>query len=105
MLYAAELTGDPYIRSRLIDTVRWGLTAYLHHDGDYGWGKKGMVTERFCYTDSLLLERFPDGTPASTWFCAHPWAAGSILEGLTGAVFDAARDDPAGVLGRREKMG
>ncbi len=92
ILYALEATGDPYLKSRLIDTIRWTLTTYLHYDGDYGWGKKGMINERFCYTDSLILERFPNGTPASTWFCAHSWASGAILEGLVGKLFEAVRE-------------
>ncbi len=88
ILYAFEHTGDPYLRSRLIDTVRWTLTIYLHHDGQYGWGKRGMINERFCYTDSLLVERFDDGLPASTWFCAHSWASGAVLEGLAGKIYE-----------------
>ena len=86
ILYAADKTGDPYILSRFRDTLRWTLNAYLHFDGDYGWGKKGMINERFCYTDSLLAERYPDGSPVSTWFCAHSWASGAVLEGLVGLV-------------------
>jgi hypothetical protein len=83
ILYACEITGDHYIASRLYDTLEWTLNAYLQYDGHYGWGKKGMINERFCYTDSLLAERFPDGSPAGTWFCAHAWASGAVLEGLT----------------------
>ena len=92
ILYAVEQTCDDYLRSRLIDTLRWTLTVYLHHDGHYGWGKKGMINERFCYTDSLLCERFPDGSPASTWFCGHNWASGVVLEGLSGRIFNLARE-------------
>ena len=84
IFYAYQQTKDEYWESRFIDTVRWTLTIYLHHDGDYGWGKKGLINERFCYTDSLLNERFPDGSPASTWFCGHSWASGAVLEGLVG---------------------
>lgn len=87
--YAAAQSRDSYLRARLDDTLRWTGTIYLHHDGHYGWGKKGMVNERFCYTDSLLLERFPDGSPASTWFCGHSWASGSVLEGLVAAMSGA----------------
>ena len=90
ILYAFEHTGDPYLRARLIDTVRWGLTIYLHHDGHYGWGKRGMINEQFCYTNSLLAERFYDGSPASTWFCAHSWASGAVLEGLVGKIYKSS---------------
>ena len=86
ILYAARQTGDSYYWSRLSDTLRWTLNAYLHYDGEYGWGKKGLINERFCYTDSLLTERFPDGSPASTWFCGHSWASGSVLEGISGGL-------------------
>ncbi len=86
--YAAEITRDPYLQSRLDDTLNWTLKAYQHYDGEYGWGRKGMINERFCYTDSLLIERFADGSPASTWFCGHSWASGSVLEGLAGLISD-----------------
>ena len=68
--------------ARYRDAARWALRAYLREDGDYGWGRRGMINERFCPSDALLLERFPDGSPASTWFTAHSWASGAVLEGL-----------------------
>lgn len=93
ILYAYQQTKDHYFKSRLIDTVRWTLTVYLHRDGHYGWGQKGLINERFCYTDSLLNERFPDGSPASTWFCGHSWASGSVLESLAGEILDMESSD------------
>ncbi len=99
ILHAYEATGDPYYQQRLFDTVRWTLTAYLHHDGQYDWGRRGMINERYCYTDSLLLERYPDGSPCSTWFCGHSWASGAVLEGLVGRMLDESRKDPKTVLG------
>lgn len=101
ILHAAEITGDEYLWSRLADTVRWTLTAYLHHDGHYGWGRRGLINERFCYTDSLLLERFPDGTPAGTWFFAHSWASGAVLESLAGRILDFSRTERAREMGIR----
>lgn len=100
ILYAYEQTKDEYLKARLIDTVRWTLTVYLHYDGEYGWGKKGLINERFCYTDSLLIERFPDGSPASTWFCGHSWASGAVLGGLAGEILDVERKDKSMILGK-----
>ena len=40
------------------------------------------MSERFCHSEGLLTERWPDGKPASTWFALMPWASGSLLEGL-----------------------
>ncbi|MBP7175066.1 MAG: hypothetical protein KBA53_02460 [Thermoclostridium sp.] len=31
---------------------------------------------------------YSDGSPATTWFCLMPWAAGSILDGLAGDYWD-----------------
>ncbi len=83
MIYCAEKTGDPYIRSRLEDTIGWGLQTFNTFDGEYGYGKTGWMSERFCFCEGLLTERYPDGSPASTWFALMPWAADSIIEGLT----------------------
>lgn len=83
MRYCAEKTGDPYIRSRLEDTVAWGLQTFNTRDKEYGYGKTGWMSERFCFCEGLLTEKWPDGSPASTWFALMAWAAGSIIEGLT----------------------
>ena len=80
--YLAEQTKDPYFADRYRDTLYWTSNVYLHEDGEYDWGKKGLINGRFCYSDSLLAERYPDGSPSSTWFCAHSWASGAVLEGV-----------------------
>ena len=46
------------------------------------------MSERFCYSPGLLVERYPDGALASAWFALMPWAAGSVLEGLTGEAWE-----------------
>lgn len=86
MMYCAEKTGDPYIRSRLEDTIGWGLQTFNSYDGEYGYGKTGWMSERFCFCEGLLTEKYPDGSPASTWFALMAWAAGSIIEGLTASI-------------------
>ena len=40
------------------------------------------VAARFCPSDGLTLETFPDGTPSSLWFACNGWAAAAVLEGL-----------------------
>jgi hypothetical protein len=84
LLYAVRLTGDAYIRSRLEDTVRWSCQVSATRDGEYDYGKTGWMSERFCHSEGLLTETYPDGAPASTWFALMPWACGCILEGLAG---------------------
>jgi len=84
MVYCVRHTGDRYVRSRLEDTILWSCQCHNTFDGEYGYGKKGWMSERFCHSQGLVKERYPDGTLASTWFALMPWACGSLLEGLTG---------------------
>lgn len=88
MLYYLQYRPDDYIESRLRDTVLWGLQTFNRFDGEYGYGKTGWMSERFCYSQGLLTERYPDGSPASTWFALMPWGVGCILEGLCGKWWD-----------------
>ena len=92
MAYYLRFRDDPYIRGRLEDTLLWSCQCHNTRDGEYGYGKTGWMSERFCHSEGLLTETWPDGSPASTWFALMPWACGSILEGLAG---EAWRDDPA----------
>ena len=85
--YYLRFRNDSYIRSRLEDTKLWSCQCHNTFDGEYGYGKIGWMSERFCHSEGLLTEKWPDGSPASTWFALMPWACGSILEGLNGEVF------------------
>lgn len=82
MGYCYEHTGDSYVKNRMEDTVGWSLQTFNTRDKEYGYGKIGWMSERFCFCQGLLTERYPDGKPASTWFALMPWAAASLIEGL-----------------------
>ena len=88
LAYYVSQTNDPYVQSRLNDTISWGCQTYNHFDKEYDYGKKGWMSERFCYSEGLLKEHYPNGNVASTWFALMPWANASILEGLTGWSWD-----------------
>lgn len=82
MKYLYEKTGSKYIKNRLNDTILWGCQTYNTFDGEYGYGRVGWMSERFCYSQGLVTEKYEDGSPASTWFALMPWASMSVLEGL-----------------------
>ncbi len=88
MVYYLSKKEDAYIRSRFMDTLLWSCQCHMTKDKEYGYGRKGWMSERFCHSEGLLTEHYPDGSIASTWFALMPWACGSILEGLTGDAFD-----------------
>lgn len=87
MVYYLSKQEDSYIQSRLTDTMLWSCQCHMTEDKQYGYGRKGWMSERFCHSEGLLKERYPDGSVASTWFALMPWACGSILEGLTGDIY------------------
>ena len=84
MMYYVSQTDDKYIKSRINDVIMWGCQTYNYFDGEYDYGKKGWMSERYCYSQGLLTEKYEDGSPASTWFALMPWAGASIIEGMTG---------------------
>lgn len=87
MIYYLKIRSDGYIESRLKDTVLWGLQTYNSFDGEFDFGYKGWMTERFCYSEGLLIEKYPSGAKSSLWFAFLPWGAANVLEGLCGALW------------------
>ena len=84
LLYFVEKSEDKYVKDRMMDVIGWGCQTYNTYDGEFDYGKKGWMSERFCHSEGLVSEKYSDGSPASTWFCLMPWASGSILDGLAG---------------------
>ena len=89
--YYVSKTGDKYVEERMKDTVLWGCQSYNTVDKEYDYGQVGWMSERFCYSEGLVTEKYPDGSPASTWFALMPWASASILEGMTGDYWEASK--------------
>ena len=82
--YVNNVPEDIYIKDRINDVLCWGCQTYNHYDKEYDYGKLGWMSERFCYSEGLLTERYSDGRIASTWFALMPWAGSSIIEGMIG---------------------
>ncbi|MCX5661482.1 MAG: hypothetical protein NTW19_17520 [Planctomycetota bacterium] len=80
--YLARATGDAYHAQRADDGIRWGINCVSLYPEVTGYGVPGVLTERFCPTDALTIETFPDGSPSSMWFSYNGWAAAAVLEGL-----------------------
>lgn len=82
LLWLAKETGDTYWKQRAEDGVRWVIQCMELYPQTSGYGRFGVLTERFCPSDGLLEERFDDGTPSSMWFTYNGWAAAAALEGI-----------------------
>ena len=83
LLYLYKITGDRYHLERAEDGLCWGLASCDMYPKTTGYGRLGVVTERWCPSDGLVIEKFSDsGLPASIWFTFNGWAGASIVEGL-----------------------
>ncbi len=80
--YLAARTGDDYHLQRAEDGINWILATMELYPDVTGYGRYGVLSERTCPSDGLTVERYSDGTPASTWFSYNGWAAANALEAL-----------------------
>jgi hypothetical protein len=80
--YLADRTHDLYHASRTEDGLNWALNSVALYPEWTGYGRRGVLTERYCPSDGLTIETLPDGTPSSLWFSYNGWAAAAVLEGL-----------------------
>jgi hypothetical protein len=67
---------DPYLRSRLTDSLAWARQSYNRTEAEYGWGKVGWTTEQYYHTYDRYHHFEGDGT---VWISYFPWSAGSVL--------------------------
>jgi len=82
LYYLADQTGNETHRNRANDAVAWAMQCMELYPDISGYGRYGVLTERFCPSDGLTVETFPDGSPSSLWFSYNGWAAANVLEAL-----------------------
>ena len=80
--YLGDKTGDAYHQTRCQDGIDWGVNIVSLYPEVSGFGVRGVLSERYCPSDGLLLETYPDGSYSSLWFAYNGWAAAAVLEGL-----------------------
>ena len=80
--YLARMTGDAYHQQRADDGHAWLMNTMELYPETMGYGTYGVLSERTCPSDGLLVERYADGSPASTWWSYNAWAAGSAMEAI-----------------------
>jgi len=76
-------TGDDHARSRLVDTILWGIQIHNRKDGQLGFGRVGWISEQYYHTDVKYQKGEADG---GVWMDFLPWGIGAILSSLTDGV-------------------
>lgn len=86
LFYLHKMTNNNYHLLRAQDGLYWGLqTADLYPEVT-GYGQLGVMTERYCPSDGLTIEKYDDNSKSSIWFTFNGWAGVSVLEGLSESI-------------------
>jgi hypothetical protein len=81
--YLARKTGDAYHANRADDGIAWLMNTMELYPQITGYGAYGILSERTCPSDGLLVERYHDDNSASsTWWSYNAWAAASAMEAI-----------------------
>jgi len=91
LAYLASVTGDSYHAHRCEDGLNWARNCVALYPEHSRYGSLGVLTERFCPSDGLLVEKFPDGSPSSLWFSYNGWAAAACFEGVVESLMEGAK--------------
>ena len=91
--YLAQITGDVYHQARADDGIAWLMNTLELYPDTMGYGRYGVLSERTCPSDGLLVEHYHDsGAPASTWWSYNAWAAGSAMEAIGERILSGASE-------------
>ena len=80
--YLARVTGEEYHKRRADDGTAWLMQCLELYPEKSGYGRYGMISERFCPSDGLVTERYSDGRPYSSWFTFNLWATANGMEAI-----------------------
>lgn len=82
LLFLGEVTGDSYYTSRALDSIAWMMQTLELYPEKTGYGRYGILSERWCPSDGLVIERYDDEKPYASWFSYNLWAAANVFEAV-----------------------
>lgn len=82
LYYLAEVTGDSYYRERALDSTAWMMQTLELYPEKTGYGRYGVLSERWCPSDGLITERNSNGDGYSSWYSYNLWAAANVMEAV-----------------------
>lgn len=80
LYYLGKITGDSYYTERAKDGTNWIMQTLELYPEKTGYGQYGVLSERWCPSDGLVIQRDSDGKPYSSWFSYNLWAAAAAFE-------------------------
>ncbi|MDD4525734.1 MAG: hypothetical protein PHX95_07815 [Lachnospiraceae bacterium] len=80
LYYLGRVTGEAYYMDRAEDGTAWLMQTLELYPDKTGYGRYGVLSERWCPSDGLVIQRDSDGKPYSSWFSYNLWAASAAFE-------------------------
>lgn len=78
--YLGRVSKDSYYTDRAEDSTAWMLQTLELYPEKTGYGQYGVLSERWCPSDGLTIERYSDGNAYSSWFSFNLWAGACVME-------------------------
>ena len=80
LYYLGKTLGDEYYTQRAEDGTAWIMQTLELYPGETGYGAYGVLSERWCPSDGLTVQRDSNGDPYSSWYSYNLWAAAAAFE-------------------------
>ena len=80
LYYLGRVTGDAYYTDRALDGTAWVMQTLELYPKETGYGRYGVLSERWCPSDGLLIQKDSEGNSYSSWYSYNLWAAAAAFE-------------------------
>lgn len=80
LYYLGRITGDSYYTDRAKDGTAWIMQTLELYPEKTGYGRYGVLSERWCPSDGLVIQKDSEGKPYSSWFSFNLWAGAAAFE-------------------------
>lgn len=80
LYYLGRVSKDPYYTERALDGTAWMMQTLELYPEKTGYGQYGVLSERWCPSDGLLIQKDSDGNSYSSWYSYNLWAAAAAFE-------------------------
>ncbi len=77
---------------RAKDGTAWIMQTLELYPEKTGYGRYGVLSERWCPSDGLVIQKDSEGKPYSSWFSFNLWAGAAAFE----EVCERALEEKAG---------
>ncbi len=90
LYYLGRMTGDDYYTDRALDGTAWIMQTLELYPKETGYGRYGVLSERWCPSDGLVIQKDSEGGSYSSWYSYNLWAGAAAFEEVCERCLDNA---------------